>query len=102
MRICKLWEFQYRFIMSSCGAPESLAKFFLVVSFVTQVSAAVLVLPISPAFKKKVCWALLCCVSAQPAFYGQLGNIVFVSMSIAQIGALFLLAASCHEEVRSK
>eukprot|EP00966_Prymnesium_polylepis_P073105 1697976-Prymnesium_polylepis.1 len=34
--------------------------------------------------------------------YGQLGNIVFVSMSVAQIGALLLLAASCHEEARAK
>ena len=102
IRICKLFEFQYHFIMSNNGAPESLAKLFLLASFVTQVSACTLVLPASPALKKNVCWALLCCVSVQPPMYGQLGNIIFVSMSIAQIGALLLLAASCHDELRSK
>lgn len=102
VRIFKLWDFQYKFVVDNAGVPDFLAKFFLLASFFVQCGAVLLPSPISATIKKKLCFALLGCVVVQPPMYGQLGNIVFVSMSVAQIGALLLLAASCHEEARAK
>ncbi|KAL1525518.1 hypothetical protein AB1Y20_020374 [Prymnesium parvum] len=64
--------------------------------------AAFLLLPIGVDTKKRICFALLACVLIQPPMYGQLSNIVFVSMSIAQVGALLLLAASIRDEGRAQ
>ena len=38
----------------------------------------------SANLKKAICYAVLACVSVQPFVYGQLDNLVFVCMSIAQ------------------
>mmetsp|Transcript_17006 Transcript_17006/g.40569 ORF Transcript_17006/g.40569 Transcript_17006/m.40569 type:complete len:273 (-) Transcript_17006:39-857(-) len=102
LRIYNLWDTQFKHVMAYTSTTEFNAKLFLLATFIIQMGAAFLLLPIGVDTKKRICFALLACVLIQPPMYGQLSNIVFVSMSIAQVGALLLLAASIRDEGRAQ
>jgi len=100
LRIYSLWEYQHKFVEKAGGLGEFLSKTLLLCSFTIQMSSVMLLAPISASIKKSVCYMVLACVAAQPLMYGQLGNLVFVCMSIAQVGALMLLGSSLQESIR--
>lgn len=100
IRAITMWDEQTDFIAKHAGVPSVLAKGFLLIIMLIQLTSITMIIPPTcmPAAAKliiAVCAAVAASVLAQPLLFNQLTNIELLTMSCAQIGAIGACGIIC-------
>ena len=100
LRIPMRWEEQTTYLSDHMGFGHFLAVVLLLMSFITQLSGAGLIL--AQRSTKVACYMLLCVTALQPFVYGQHSSLEFMTRSLTMTGGFFFLIQSENEKAGKK